>query len=202
MAKATHYGICQVCGSRQKLPNGKLSKHGYDVEHGFFNGVCYGADHLPFEQSKDLIDHDIKRCHEKIQELTAMCVVVRGDETHIYLNEWRPAGRHGRGYHIWCSHKVEDVEINWHIQYTNGLGKKERGDYYFNEKEHRELYAAPEGEARDALRKKMVIKHMNNKRAEAFEETIRKIKNHITWQEIRIKDWEPKELDPIQGVSQ
>lgn len=47
---ATHDGTCQICGARQRLPGGLLAKHGYDVQHGFFNGVCIGSDHAPFEE--------------------------------------------------------------------------------------------------------------------------------------------------------
>ena len=32
MAKATHIGTCQCCGSQQKLPSGVLSNHGYTEE--------------------------------------------------------------------------------------------------------------------------------------------------------------------------
>lgn len=58
--KATHQGTCQVCGAAQKLPNNKLSLHGYTVEHSFFEGVCRGAKHLPFELDKALIEGAIK----------------------------------------------------------------------------------------------------------------------------------------------
>jgi hypothetical protein len=51
--KATHYGTCQLCGSLQKLPNGVLAIHGYQVDWNQFHGICHGAGHLPFEQSKD-----------------------------------------------------------------------------------------------------------------------------------------------------
>lgn len=50
--KATHYGTCSFCGSLQKLPNGKLAKHGYDVRFGFFNAVCRGSGRAPFETTK------------------------------------------------------------------------------------------------------------------------------------------------------
>ena len=52
--KATQIGTCQICGSVQKLPNGRLAKHGYTVEYGWgFNGVCNGSEKLPFEISKE-----------------------------------------------------------------------------------------------------------------------------------------------------
>lgn len=52
---ATHYGICQLCGSLQKAPGGRLAKHGYDVQYGFFNGICRGSHELPYEESCDLL---------------------------------------------------------------------------------------------------------------------------------------------------
>lgn len=52
---ATHYGTCQLCGSLQKAPGGYLAKHGYDVQYGFFNGVCRGSHELPYEESCDLL---------------------------------------------------------------------------------------------------------------------------------------------------
>lgn len=58
---ATHRGHCQVCGSLQKLPKGKLSLHGYTVAYGFFSGICTGARELPFELSCDLVKGAVAR---------------------------------------------------------------------------------------------------------------------------------------------
>ena len=66
---ATHIGECQVCGRIQKLPKGQLSKHGYTKQWGFFNGTCWGAEHLPFEQSIDLIEGAIKQANEQCAKL-------------------------------------------------------------------------------------------------------------------------------------
>lgn len=51
--KATHYGTCQFCGSLQKLPDGVLAFHGYEIEWHQFTGGCSGSGRLPFEQSRD-----------------------------------------------------------------------------------------------------------------------------------------------------
>lgn len=56
MKKATHNGTCQVCGALQALPDGKLSKHGYDVEFHYFRGVCPGAAFMPLEQDRTQAD--------------------------------------------------------------------------------------------------------------------------------------------------
>jgi hypothetical protein len=51
--KSTHYGTCQFCGSLQKLPDGVLAYHGYEVTWHQFVGGCQGSGRLPFEQNKD-----------------------------------------------------------------------------------------------------------------------------------------------------
>jgi len=59
--KATHYGTCQLCGSSQKLPSGVLALHGYQIHWHQFEGTCSGSGQLPFEQSKDVAEEQIKR---------------------------------------------------------------------------------------------------------------------------------------------
>ena len=63
--KATHRGHCQICGAQQKLPGGRLAKHGYSVEWNSFQGVCSGAGYLPFEQDISLIEAAIKHALER-----------------------------------------------------------------------------------------------------------------------------------------
>jgi len=48
---STHTGTCQACGRRQAvhINTGKIAKHGYTTDYGYFAGVCGGADHLPLE---------------------------------------------------------------------------------------------------------------------------------------------------------
>lgn len=62
--KATHYGTCQLCGSLQKLPNGVLANHGYQVEWNEYVGICRGSHHAPFELSKDLAEAEVQRCED------------------------------------------------------------------------------------------------------------------------------------------
>lgn len=71
MTKATHNGTCQVCGAEQAVnpSTGKLAKHGYSVEWGYFNGACSGGDELPMQINKDLalsmmleLDNHAERC--------------------------------------------------------------------------------------------------------------------------------------------
>lgn len=70
--KATKIGTCQLCGSNQKLPKGRLAKHGYSVEYGWgFNGVCKGSGHLPFEISKDFAVASLTCAKDRLANLAA-----------------------------------------------------------------------------------------------------------------------------------
>jgi hypothetical protein len=70
--KATQIGTCQICGSTQKLPSGRLAKHGYTVEYGWgFNGVCNGSGRLPFEISKDYAESALASSKTSLENLTA-----------------------------------------------------------------------------------------------------------------------------------
>ena len=52
MRKSEMKGTCQACFLVQKLPNGKISLHGYERPgDGYIMGDCEGSYHLPYEQS-------------------------------------------------------------------------------------------------------------------------------------------------------
>lgn len=55
-ATTTYTGICQACGRRQAIHihTGKIAKHGYTTDWGFFNGTCQGSDHAALEQETEL----------------------------------------------------------------------------------------------------------------------------------------------------
>ena len=70
--KATQIGTCQICGSVQKLPNGRLAKHGYTVEYGWgFNGICNGSGKLPFEISKEYAEETLSCSKTRLENLVA-----------------------------------------------------------------------------------------------------------------------------------
>ena len=52
MRKSEMKGTCQACFLVQKLPNGKISLHGYERPgYGYIIGDCEGSYRLPYEQS-------------------------------------------------------------------------------------------------------------------------------------------------------
>jgi hypothetical protein len=62
-------GNCQCCGRQQAVKNGMMAKHGYTVEHGWFNGVCSGERHAPIQVSRAETDKIIADIKAEIPEL-------------------------------------------------------------------------------------------------------------------------------------
>lgn len=77
--RAKFSGTCQLCGHFQKLPNDRLSLHGYEVRWNCFVGDCPGSRGLPFEKSIDLIEAAIARAKKVAAELRADAPVVRAN---------------------------------------------------------------------------------------------------------------------------
>jgi hypothetical protein len=76
MSKHTHRGHCQVCGAQQAVNNetGKLAKHGYTVESGWFTGECPGSHNLPLEVDHAMTDNiidDLTRQADRIEQQIA-----------------------------------------------------------------------------------------------------------------------------------
>lgn len=141
-AKATHQGECQICDRVQKLPNNVLSQHGYKVEFGFFNGVCPGSKHKPYELSCELIKEVIPSVVKYLEglyeqkvnlskpALTHDCfnyIWVKGSNGMRGSYQWKKGALtiekkdNGNGYHweeiIFCSDEsfievINDKELN------------------------------------------------------------------------------------------
>jgi hypothetical protein len=69
MTKIQIRGNCQCCLRDQAIVSGKMSKHGYTVEHGWFNGVCYGNRHLPLQLSRTETDRTAAQILEQAARL-------------------------------------------------------------------------------------------------------------------------------------
>jgi hypothetical protein len=64
-------GNCQCCGRDQAVKNGTMAKHGYTVEHGWFNGVCSGERFAPIQVSRTQTDKIIAEILAEIPQLLA-----------------------------------------------------------------------------------------------------------------------------------
>jgi hypothetical protein len=83
-------GHCPCCGNLQAVPRG-ISKHGYTVEHGWFQGVCGGEGHRPIEEDRSVTDKIVidinKQCAELDQlaaDLAAGRVTPKGKDKTRY----------------------------------------------------------------------------------------------------------------------
>src|SRR5262245_4567782 len=111
---ATHYGECQLCGHEQKLPGGGfLSLHGYSVKWNSFMGTCPGSRHLPYEQSCDLLDMEIKAQHAHISDLQHRSKVIASPSfKNAFVSEYRAArSRYDRSGNIERELTPEDYKI-------------------------------------------------------------------------------------------
>lgn len=65
-------GNCPYCGNEQAvLKNGKMSKHGYTVKFGWFNGVCRGENHKPMQIQREVTDGLVRDVREEVRLLTS-----------------------------------------------------------------------------------------------------------------------------------
>ena len=64
-------GTCQCCGRQQAVVGGMMSKHGYTVDNGWFNGVCSGRNHVPLQVSREHTDIIVAQVRADISNLIA-----------------------------------------------------------------------------------------------------------------------------------
>lgn len=108
--RATHNGTCQICGNEQAVnaKSGKIAKHGYTVEWGYFEGTCPGSDELPLQKgeaaARDMMLHldnqaerDDENARGTIEKVTVLTRDLRkrrvtvdreGYEELGYLRSW------------------------------------------------------------------------------------------------------------------
>jgi len=62
-------GNCQCCGRQQAVVNGAMSKHGYTVVNGWFQGVCSGDRHEPMQVSRTTTNRIVADITEEVSAL-------------------------------------------------------------------------------------------------------------------------------------
>ena len=70
-------GNCQCCGRDQAVKNGRMAKHGYTVERGWFAGVCSGERFAPMQVSREQTDKIIADITAEIPELIAKAELIK-----------------------------------------------------------------------------------------------------------------------------
>lgn len=190
MAKATHTGTCQICGNMQKLPNGRLSKHGYTVDYGYFNGVCRGHGALPFERSIDLIAKVMTDATAEADRLEAESAEYASSYSHedIMHRVYRKGTASTVGGYIWIKDALvmgtprfegdEFTYVTWENTEFNRPGNVSYAG----------SHARSVAEAVPFERAKWAKHLMNQSQG---------LREYVKWQQKRIKNWEPTALTPI-----
>lgn len=173
--KATHKGSCQACGSGQRLPNGKLSNHGYSVKWNMFSGICQGSKELPFEQSTDLIETFISRAEASICGLKSEITELENYEGNI---GWHRA--YHNGDYSWAKLDISNTAFNTSM---------------FRDQNNKLCYFSTYSYYGDTL--SAVVKRMNQTRIDFYLRQIREFEKYIEWQHLRIKNWKPQPLVEI-----
>ena len=175
--KAKFFGTCQCCGHRQKLPNGVLSIHGYSVAFNFFMGTCRGSRRAPYEESCEYIKTEIQRIKGSIEDLKS---------------------------------KIADLNIdkNSDIGIVNGIEQK----IIYSQKKESFLYVTCRSGGNLDYKEHLIDFLYHGKNPKTVEEAafvlnkihgknlgqhVAKYEGYIKWQEERIANWVPKELEAI-----
>jgi hypothetical protein len=184
-------GHCQGCGRKQMLPGGLLAKHGYTVQWQMFVGVCPGSGHEPYEVSCEFVKQCIVDTEKRIRQFEAQIETVKSapitnkisrmkiydpkkyKEVIVYDGElfWDPtAGRGGRGALM-----VKDSKGKVYEYSSNPIlpGKEEEKIL----------------EIATSYRKLEVQRMVDH---------LQSMHDYIEWQQKRVDDWKPVELNKIE----
>lgn len=84
--KSTHKGECQFCEKIHKMPNGRITKHGYTVVKSEFAGVCLGSGLLPYNLScEDITAVLIPQIEKIATRLRTQANRVKIDATYCWV---------------------------------------------------------------------------------------------------------------------
>jgi hypothetical protein len=198
--KAKFSGTCQICGSHQKLPKGLLSNHGYTVDFGWFNGICSGANHQPYEESCDLIQRAIDSSKEHKVSLLAQIENLKTDTSVIHLHIWMK-GTQGKSGYQWVTLKAEelvsgDTDENGYFEVS---GKYADGhDWVDNEYVDVMKTVVVGGRiSKDSVETRILEE--NKTWSAHLARLVAQIDNYVVWQEKRIADWKPMPLTLVKG---
>ncbi len=197
MMKATHQGSCQLCGRLQRLPNGKLAKHGYTVEFNFFNGVCPGSHNLPYEQSCDLLPAQRDHAKATAKSMTKFAAETRAlrDPKAVWIHERTFDRGYGRSTYAWkqveVSFEGHDLEYSGAKYYTATYSRVDRDG--IAKVETIQTYGVNSIDD--------IIAKQNGARANEIAGNAKRFADYAVWAQKRIDAWKIAPLTPIKDGS-
>lgn len=110
-------GHCQCCGRQQAVPNGRMSKHGYEVKNGWFNGICSGEQYAPIEKDRSHADETIRIVRADCVKLLEKAAALRaGTITPAQAKSGRRIKIEGATGYPWEDEMVPFAEAPAHLQ--------------------------------------------------------------------------------------
>jgi len=201
--KATHRGTCQICGSAQMLPSGLIAKHGYTVaQWGFFNGVCSGSGHLPFEQSTDLIEAMVASVQQIIEQVASE-IGALGDINHsvndgsnVWKHYYQGAQYRGDSGYIWTkvslsSEIVKYPDYDLTKWFSTTLEQVLAGGAW---NKNLQIVKTPERDIPSSASLKSASVYMNSSYAHHLTKANAVRANYCAWQKDRVAKWKPAPL--------
>lgn len=180
--KATHSGECQLCGRQQKLPNGKLSLHGYTVQWNQFIGDCPGSKGLPYEQSTNLIENAIGTHERAAAALIERAAEVEADLATVWVNEGSYNRNSGRTVYVWRQLPVNEVKFSTFRATWAGVdGKTKEASI----------------EAYNATADIEGPKQLNKQKAKSLRRAAEGHATYVKWLNERLAQFTPRALTPV-----
>lgn len=181
MTKATHYGTCQACGREHKLPNDRLSKHGYTVTWNEFWNVCRGEKELPYEKSCDLIEFLIKDVEDQKARILAEIEELKSTTEFAWFFERQKIGRY-QSKSVAVKKFADDLEWNDNqLTWTGTDGSPQK-------------YAHWQADGT----KLTAMADANEAKIRSLKQQVKGCENYIEWQQGRIDNWELKECKEVE----
>lgn len=190
--KATHFGHCQACGSRQKMPGGVLALHGYTTRWGFFSGICPGSKHNPFETHTDLIEKFAADAAASAAALRAEADALDAPATEPsgWFEQYIPATWQDRqSQRIWKQVElVADADGRASFVYDKVVSVGG------NRREEKGVVGRPNVYGVDTRDLLATATAMNRSRAAYLRNEAKKRDEYVAWQTARVAAWKPEAL--------
>jgi hypothetical protein len=196
--RAKFSGTCQLCGHFQKLPNDRLSLHGYTVRWNCFVGDCPGSRGLPFEVSIDLIEGAIARQISYAKELRANAPKVRASRdpknvsVRVYASDVRRVDDGKRAPGLFGDESSAKI--------VGDLAKTEAGiDFRFTRNGTEYRYAM---NVYGSVNLDDFVAELRGKQADALLAQAKNCDEYVAWQRGRIAGWkaQPEKLVPVDAA--
>lgn len=191
--KAAHRGHCQVCNRIQKLPSGKLAKHGYQVLSGYFEGTCFGSGELPLELDKKIVVKSIEWA--KVQQAKFEESIVTwsrpATEPEAWFNEYvESISRYLPSQYVWRRVPLLQEKVTPRPDYTY------TENFFTNHKGQKVPLRRHSIYGDDLLK---IANELNAKYVEQFlKKAVRDMRQYASDQKHRIEVWHKQPLLPLE----